>query len=437
MPERWAHELQKWGRVRAPQRIRTRIEEGPRGEGMPPLPGRGQRALAGVLALTVFGAAGWLVLRAFASPPDVPPISVVPPVVPPGTLGVRIDPPTSGPWPSAVFVIDGRTLVAGPHDMAGWGQEQALSDTHFELPSMLLPGTPLVVTGDAGQVLGTVSRIDPGPSEGRDSPRQLTVNDRERTSDLLRGMSSLPNHRGPFELVLTATWPEGKAVFVLRFVVGPMQEEPPLPSVRVPDVGGLTEDEALDVVARAGLQGVVRYTYIDAVQPGTAGSVSPTPGTRVSRGTAVEIAIAVPGQPPENGGGYVFIERFQRAHPGVLFGGRRGPDGFPVAVFEPGQDPADWMDELDELISYPSFGTAVCPVSSAELRGVDRELLRRGNAGLIDSKGFAFGVDELTCSVRLEGEFPTRTIASLQNEFGDLITIYDGLRMTLFRELPV
>ena len=56
--ERWERELERLRNVEAPgAKLRTRVDDGPQGDGMPPTPGRGQRIAAAIVAFAVFGGA--------------------------------------------------------------------------------------------------------------------------------------------------------------------------------------------------------------------------------------------------------------------------------------------------------------------------------------------------------------------------------------------
>jgi hypothetical protein len=63
--ERWERELEALRGLRLSGRARARVDDGPKGDGMPPAPARGQRVLAGVVAFAIFGAAIALAAGAF------------------------------------------------------------------------------------------------------------------------------------------------------------------------------------------------------------------------------------------------------------------------------------------------------------------------------------------------------------------------------------
>lgn len=117
MPERWERELKKWGGVHAPPGMRARVEEGPTGDGAPPIPGRGQRVLAGVVAFAVFGAAAWIATGGFGS--DRPP-----PLGTPDVAVLRLEAGANDPDASLTF--DG--AVAGASvDSYCWNQANGAS----------------------------------------------------------------------------------------------------------------------------------------------------------------------------------------------------------------------------------------------------------------------------------------------------------------------
>jgi len=150
MPERWETELGKLATLEPPPRIRARIDEGPRGEGVPPMPGRGQRIAAGFVALSVFAGAAAFALGAFGDGRTVGGGTGEP-------LVIRLD--LSKRDPVAIFEFDGVRLEQA---------SEILSDppqVHEAFPVPVPVGTPIEIQGgserwDVMQAVGEVMSVE-------------------------------------------------------------------------------------------------------------------------------------------------------------------------------------------------------------------------------------------------------------------------------------
>ena len=157
MPERWRREVRRWGDVRAPGRSRARLDDGPRGDGMPPSPGRGQRVAAGLIAFAVFGGALALAAEAFDRGDE--------PIVSLDTVSPA--PSSSAPASEALVVTldaldDGflpqMTLTYRSHRDTFYGGGRWDGEPIYTVGSLLSfeprldLGAPLVIEGDATEV---------------------------------------------------------------------------------------------------------------------------------------------------------------------------------------------------------------------------------------------------------------------------------------------
>ena len=75
MPQRWERELRRLNGLRAPDGLRARVDEGPKGDALPPDPGSRQRLIAGVVAVVVFISAGAFAWRALQPAPTTPSVA--------------------------------------------------------------------------------------------------------------------------------------------------------------------------------------------------------------------------------------------------------------------------------------------------------------------------------------------------------------------------
>jgi hypothetical protein len=233
MPERWERELEKLNELDAPVSTRSRIDEGPHGEGVPPPPGRSQRIVAGVVAFAVFGGALAFALGAFGSngePGDVGLSSQDPVVFTFFVSGVDGNDET---FPDATMQVGDRLLVPGNGSSYGWEVDGGglIADTFgsefdFEEWVEVPAGAPIVIRGDAVRVRGQVDDCCGGP------PPPILYR-----LDLDAG-AVIPDEVGRYVLEFTAEWQQGNRTFFFPVRVVPAPATP-TPS---PDIGPLPPD---------------------------------------------------------------------------------------------------------------------------------------------------------------------------------------------------
>jgi PASTA domain-containing protein len=221
MPRRWERELEKLEDLHAPAGTRSRIESGPRGDGMPPSPRRGQRLLAGTVAFAVFAVALAFTARAFGSRGTIAVGTDAPDVVllsftvtgtgtgvPTGTLTVD-DKTIEGNGSTYTWNFDGGSMVA---DTFG-------TEFQFETWTDVAAGAPINVEGTA---TGLEGWLDASNNDSRE-PRRI--------SDLDLENASVPSEPGRYVLEFRATWPEGARTFYFPVHVVPSTEVSPSASL--------------------------------------------------------------------------------------------------------------------------------------------------------------------------------------------------------------
>ncbi len=206
MTERWQRELKKLGGIDAPvSRVRAQIANGPSEDPPQPEPGRSprQRITAGVVAFSVFAAAGvfaWNALKPVGH--VVPADSSGQPLIF-DLQGSTASPSTTSPHlPSSVVSYGGKSIPIPTQAVDGW----PLPDNYafraplyvFDVP--ILPESTLLIQGDA--VLST-ARIGPHPGTAS-TPLQLDGN-----------VGTLPMDPGPYVLTVTGRWASGTADFTV------------------------------------------------------------------------------------------------------------------------------------------------------------------------------------------------------------------------------
>ena len=297
MPERWETELGKLATLEPPPRMHARIDEGPRGEGVPPMPGRGQRIAAAVVGLAVFAGAAAFALGAFGdggtlgdgtgivpsstatSPRETPALT--------GELVATLDAPDDGSLPMI-------TLAYGEEEQVFTGCGGRWNGERIGCRAVLLffgppleSGSPLVVRGDADAVDGELAVLD----------QDLRHTDETIRLDLSDGSAFLPDERGSYGLSLNGAWPSGTAGLYIVITVGePDVAEPsPLPDVEpgvVPDLVGIGEGDAFKLLYQAGLEGESAFAPVAGVANGLVASTDPAPGTRVDAGATVNLVVS-------------------------------------------------------------------------------------------------------------------------------------------------
>ncbi len=222
MPQQWERELQKVNSLHAPTSTRTRIESGPRGDGMPPSPGRAQRALAGFVAIAVFAGALLFAVNAFSGRSSVPPASGADPVT--FTFSVVAPGPDTNGYPQATMEVGVRTIEANAGRYTWNGLHAAPSNS--EIASLnnwvdVPAGAPIAIEGSADHVDGWV---DSCCDESYPPPHLSEL-------DLEHG-AYLPE-RGPtpaesaYVLEFDASWPRGSGTFLFPIRVVPVLESSP------------------------------------------------------------------------------------------------------------------------------------------------------------------------------------------------------------------
>ena len=130
MPERWEREIARFNDVKPPARLRTRVGEGPHGDGAPAVPSRRQRAASAAVAILVFAGAAAFAYDAFrddgsaaADGPAPSPqttlelrcapngIEVLTPIVRTHPEGVRVNVVDAGAASDVVFGVAGRSGI--------------------------------------------------------------------------------------------------------------------------------------------------------------------------------------------------------------------------------------------------------------------------------------------------------------------------------------
>ncbi len=222
MPQQWERELQKVNSLRVPTSTRGRIGAGPRGDGMPPSPGRTQRLLAGAVALAVFAGALAFAVNAFSGRPSTPPAFGGDAVT--FTFSVAVPNPNANGYPQATMTVGGRTIPAnaGPYTWNGGHAEPPKSEIAKLTDWVDVPaGAPVVIEGSADHVDGWV-----------DSCCDLSYPPPHISELDLEHGAYLPE-RGPtpaesvYVLEFDASWPQGSGTFLFPIRVVRVLESSP------------------------------------------------------------------------------------------------------------------------------------------------------------------------------------------------------------------
>jgi hypothetical protein len=218
MPKQWERELQKVNSLRAPASTRVRIESGPRGDGMPPSPGRAQRVLAGAVALAVFAGALLFVMNAFAGRSSVPPASGGDAVT--FTFSIAVPGPGAIGYPQATMQVGDQAVNAWPGPYTWDGMHASPSkDAPFDEWTDVPGGASIVIGGSAEHVQGWVGTCCdvsyPNP------PPHISE------LDLTTG-AQIPTSRSRYVLEFSASWAQGSGSFF--FPIRVVSESEPSPT---------------------------------------------------------------------------------------------------------------------------------------------------------------------------------------------------------------
>ncbi len=281
MPERWQHELEKLRTVGAPSTLRTRIEAGPTEDGVPPVPGRRQRIIAGVVAFALFGGAGALAWGTFGH--RTSPSGVTAGGRDAVTLRLR-----GGDHPSSQLRYGDQTAdpQTGSYCWASSGA-QMCADTAlhpFRAGSFIrVPvGTALTVDADT-------ERVTLGLAQGDDPASFL------RRTRLVRPAGDAFDQTGRWLLVVDVSWEQGGVQFFFPIVVtGPANPPISASMVEVPDLIGLGDQGALESLFDRGLHPLVAYREVGSVENWHVATQEPAAGSLVDPKTEVRLVIATP-----------------------------------------------------------------------------------------------------------------------------------------------
>jgi len=215
--------------------------------------------------------------------------------------------------------------------------------------------------------------------------------------------------------------------------VGERSKREGVPVVRIPDVVGLTEAEAVQALDTAGLVANVRYDR-DLRRTGTVDRAVPGPGTEVGELSVVRVYIAraprLPLPAPEQEQEIGPLTRLVADHPNVFVGLFRDGAAVPHVVFGAGADPAQWADRLHEAasgVTYPHGGVGYrvdrCSRTYAGLRAIEDEITT--SQDWKSNRNLAFGawLQPETCTVRIESDLLERAeIEALVERYGTAVS---------------
>jgi hypothetical protein len=198
MTERWENELQQLREIRLPEHVRLRVDEGPRGHGLPPRP---HRVVAAVVAFSVFAVAGAFAWRAFRPTAGS---TLGGSAMPMAIVSFLASGQGDAGLPRGEMTFEGRT-IEGQMESFGW--DTAIIDTstpEYREPLRIEPETLIEVRGDAESVSGALAVV-----EG-DTPFPW-----EPTLDLdfTSGSAEVRLEPGTYALAFTASWPQGSPTF--------------------------------------------------------------------------------------------------------------------------------------------------------------------------------------------------------------------------------
>jgi hypothetical protein len=209
----------------------------------------------------------------------------------------------------------------------------------------------------------------------------------------------------------------------------------PPASVVVPNLMGVSEGEAVKMLAEVGLLAEIQYQR-EAPRTGQVMDSDPPSGSEVAAGSSVRLRVAyerplpVPDASEEQ---FLneqsdplgrLVERNRQAFVGLYRDHSAGTWGTLVVVFNPGTEEDAWRERLDAAAGDLPYRTETCTRSRQELRRIQDELTRLSWS--LNARSISFGVfvDPATCTVRVESDQLTpEDIQALSDRFGTAVSL--------------
>jgi len=294
MPERWEREIEKLRTVTAPTSTPTRIAEGPHSDRMPPTPRRGQRLVVILVAFVVFGAAAAFAAGAFRreTAPMIPGAgssasSTASLAGTPTSLDASLEAPPDGSVPSLTLTFGSTSSTFAAKDGVWPGTDISPSPSQT-FDATIDPGAPITLTTNVGKVEGELWIVD----------RDQKPTGQSIPLDLSLGSAVLPDQPGLYQLAIGGGWSDGKVGFSVGLTIGtpPSDWPPPIPTGTVPDVVGLTQPQAMKIMARAGFESVsveapAGQTKVEIVKD-VVTAQDPAGGTETQMTTTIKLTVS-------------------------------------------------------------------------------------------------------------------------------------------------
>jgi hypothetical protein len=209
----------------------------------------------------------------------------------------------------------------------------------------------------------------------------------------------------------------------------------PPAAVVVPNLVGLSEGEAVKMLAEVGLLAEIQYQR-EAPRTGQVLDSNPPSGSEVVAGSSVRLRVAyerplpVPDASEEqflneqSGPLSRLAERNPQAFVGLYRDHSAGTWGTLVVVFNPGTDQDTWGERLDAAAGELPYRTETCTRSREELEHIQDELTLLNWSPNARSISFGVFVHPATCTVRVESDQLTpEDIQALSDRFGTAISL--------------
>jgi hypothetical protein len=166
-----------------------------------------------------------------------------------------------------------------------WPGLGAYDDIGQVFPAPLPSGAELRVDGDAQNVMAEIrSELSLGPS----------ISD----LDLRNRVAALPDRPGRYLLTIKASWQQGTVVFPVTITIKtsadlPVVSPPEVPSATpaLPDLVGMTDQQAMKTLAGLGLTWLVAYRAVDGEQWRVV-EMDPPPGSEITNSLEVRLVVA-------------------------------------------------------------------------------------------------------------------------------------------------
>jgi hypothetical protein len=349
-----------------------------------------------------------------------PPVTEGPPVVAEFHVGELNDGPATASLSTPNRSVDGK-VGSYCWTFDGGGGCGDVFDVSFENSDYLdiVVGSTLTVRGDANSVSGTIDLAGSYPFEPVHELGSLDVPIRLDESPgryVLEAVAHADQGDVPFYFPIRLVAPASEG--------GPTSASSVASATVIPDVAGMTELEAYDMLRSLGFIPLASYLPFYDVPAGTVVETQPPAGTEVDPNTTVNMNVE--GDTRDNDYSGTSWVDVAIAGDSRYIGSFTDPGGIPVAVVS-SRTRAEVHGDIDAIADGRPFFTVVCDgVTRADLDAIVAELRDPAVTPVPATADARMFVDPASCAVAIDQRDVNQSQGSfLASTYGGLVAIED------------